>query len=251
MPEEPIRLFTTDPSERASWEGLRDLAEVLPLGWSLARGTLVRLHTTERNAASTRSTTDIDLILDIRAHPRTKHNVGHALSGCGFRIAQPPNPAGHDHRWERPVAGERDIKAQIDVLAPSGLRPSTYEKKFPGIGRLLATRGAQFGIDRSELVTVTVDDELTLTVNRPDAIGALYEKCSALLNHSDTKKRRHYEDINQLCAVLDFEDRQALGDLRQKELKRLSWGIEQTIIALGTQTDERTQRVERLIRRRN
>ena len=248
MPEDPIQLSTTNPNERASWEGLRDLAEALPLGWSLAGGTLVRLHTTERNAAFTRSTTDIDLILDIRAHPKTKHNVGYALSECGFRICHPPNPSGHDHRWERVVEGEPNIKAQIDVLAPSGLRPDIYDQKFPGIGRLLPTRGAQFGIDRSERVTVIVDHQLRLTVNRPDAIGALYEKCSALMNHGDPDKHRHYEDINQLCALLNLEDRRALETLSQKELKRLGWGIEQTISALETRASERTRRVERLIR---
>lgn len=54
-----IELVTSTPNEKASWVGLRDLARIMPTGWSLAGGTLVRLHGVERDARFPRATTDI------------------------------------------------------------------------------------------------------------------------------------------------------------------------------------------------
>lgn len=228
-----IRLSTVHPSEKASWVGLRDLSEVMPEGWSLAGGSLVRLHAIERGAENSRSTKDIDIILDIRQHPRTKNKVGPALQSCGFRVPTPPNPNGRDHRWVRPTEEDDDVRAVIDVLVPSFLGDRTLRATFPGVGRLLATRGAQFGIDHSEVVSVEVDGEFAIRLSRPDLIGALYEKCSALLNVGDTNPTRHYEDIALLASLLTVGERRTILDLKTKQKARLYGGLEKTVLNLG------------------
>ncbi len=233
-----VHLDTSVAAERASWEGLRDLARILPDGWTLAGGTLVRLLAVERGGRFQRSTTDIDLILDIRAYPRTKELIGPALRRAGFTIPPPPNPAGKDHRWIRPVPGRDGVEASIDILAPSFLGPRIDDTQFPGVGRLLATRGAQFGIDRSEKVTVIVDDEFEVALRRPDVLGALYEKCSALKNIGEFSFDRHYEDIALLVTLLDIDDMESLGTLRRRQLSRIRSGVVQAISSLGVRAPD-------------
>ncbi len=242
-----VSLRTSVASERASWEGLRDLARILHDGWTLAGGTLVRLLATERGARFQRSTTDIDLILDIRAHPRTKELIGPALRQAGFAIPPPPNPTGKDHRWVRPVPGRNGVEASIDILAPSFLGARIYDTKFPGIGKLLATRGAQFGIDRSEQVIVVVDDEFEVPLRRPDVLGALYEKCSALKNVGERSHDRHYEDIALLVTILDISEMEALGTLRRHELDRIRDGALGATSFLGVRAGEDLGRLVRVI----
>lgn len=228
-----IRLDTGTPSEKASWRGLRDLSMVLPNGWSLAGGSLVRLHALERGAPFLRSTNDIDLILDIRQHSGLKYQVGPALRQCGFKVPVPPNPSGKDHRWIRPEAGFGDVTAVIDVLAPSFLGERTLDRSFPGVGKLLATRGAQFGLDRVKTVTVDVDEQFEVAVHRPDLVGALYAKSSALLNTGDADKSRHYEDIDLLAGLAEPADLQAIRGLRARQLRRLRNGLHATIAHVG------------------
>lgn len=77
-----VRFQTTDPREAASWEGLADLAALMPSGWSLAGGGLVRLPAAERGSPHSRATRDIDLILD-------GWTGGSRVSGVSSRLAAP------------------------------------------------------------------------------------------------------------------------------------------------------------------
>lgn len=68
MSTDPVaRILTSDPREHASWEALAELSGIMPSGWSLAGGSLVRLHLEERGGDGARVTRDIDLVLDVRA----------------------------------------------------------------------------------------------------------------------------------------------------------------------------------------
>lgn len=127
------RLLTADQRERASWKGLAEISALMPTGWSLAGGSLVRLHVAERGGSGGRSTRDIDVILDVRAEPHSIRRIVDAFATVGFE-PDGLNPSGADHRWTR---GD----AQIDVLTPDFLGP-ILERKHVGLGRLLPTRGA-------------------------------------------------------------------------------------------------------------
>lgn len=118
-------------AERASWLGLADISEIMPRGWSLAGGSMMRLLAAERSYAGSRSTHDIDVILDIRASRAHIRQFHEALSNAGFSIAG-FNASGQNHRW---VRGE----AQIDILIPSGQSESARTYEYPGFGRLLET----------------------------------------------------------------------------------------------------------------
>lgn len=140
MTASPI-LIPAIGAERASWLGLADISEIMPQGWSLAGGSMMRLLAAERSYAGSRSTHDIDVILDIRTSRAYVRQFHEALSNAGFSIAG-FNASGQNHRW---VRGE----AQIDILIPSGQSESARTYEYPGFGRLLETRGAQFGLERT------------------------------------------------------------------------------------------------------
>lgn len=237
-------LRTADERERASWQGLAEISERMPTGWSLAGGSLVRLHIAERGGSGGRSTRDIDVILDIRAEPRSTDRIVQVLKEIDF-VPDGLNPAGHDHRWVRGGA-------QIDILTPDFLGPR-LEWLHPGLGKLLATRGAQFGLHRTERVRVAVDD-FELDVLRPDLVGALYEKCSALLVFADPGKERHLGDIALLAELLapSPQDRAELLSLKPRQLKRIRSGFVRARLTgeLDVRGAARLEQLERLVSRR-
>ena len=211
----------------------------MPTGWSLAGGSLVRLHVAERGGSGGRSTRDIDVILDVRAEPHSIRRIVDAFATVGFE-PDGLNPSGADHRWTR---GD----AQIDVLTPDFLGP-ILERKHVGLGRLLPTRGAQFGLHRTQRVRVRVDD-FELDVLRPDLVGALYEKCSALLISLDLDKDRHLSDIAMLAALLSPTDRRDLLGLRRRERDRVRNGLARAQVArdLDRREVRRLEQLERLL----
>lgn len=234
-PAPVAHILTADSREYASWAGWVEVSAFMPRGWALAGGNLVRLHLEERGRDITRSTRDIDVILDIRAEPQSIRGIVTALRSADFE-PDGLNPSGHDHRW---VRGD----AQIDVLTPDFLGPNLLERKHPGLGRLLPTRGAQFALNRTERVTVRVDD-LELEVNRPDLVGALYGKCSALLVSLDLDKARHLGDIAALAAAIGPNDRRELMALRPRERRRIIHGLTK-----AQSSDDATDRQRRMLAR--
>lgn len=166
-------------AELESWLGLTDISDIISEGWSLAGGSMMRLLACERGYEGSRATRDIDVILDMRARRRHLDDFVQALRSTGF-VIDGYNASGQNHRGVRG-------SAQIDVLVPSGQSQETLSYNFSGLGKVLTTRGAQFGIDRTSSVMVACSGR-EFRVNRPDALGALYEKCSALLNNGDTHK---------------------------------------------------------------
>lgn len=229
-------ILTADAREHASWAGWAEVSSLMPSGWSLAGGNLVRLHLEERGSDAARSTRDIDIILDIRAEPWAIRTVVNALRQSRFE-PDGINPAGYDHRW---VRGD----AQIDVLTPDFLGPNLLDRRHPGLGRLLPTRGAQLALNRTRRVTVRVDD-FELEVNRPDLVGGLYGKCSALLVSLDLSKDRHLSDIAALAAVVGPNDRRELLKLRRRERRRIIHGLTR---AMGSDdvSDSQRQVLDRL-----
>ncbi|WP_314935871.1 hypothetical protein [Rothia mucilaginosa] len=207
-------------AERASWLGLADISEIMPQGWSLAGGSMMRLLAAERSYAGSRSTHDIDVILDIRASRAHIRQFHEALSNAGFSIAG-FNASGQNHRW---VRGE----AQIDILIPSGQSETARTYEYPGFGRLLETRGAQFGLERTRKASVLCANR-QFTVNVPDGLGALYEKVSALLNNGDSDKSRHFRDIILLSSVLNSQERRDILTLSGKQIYRLYDGLSRSI----------------------
>ncbi|MGO1925956.1 MAG: hypothetical protein ACTH1T_09965 [Brachybacterium tyrofermentans] len=72
-------------------------------------------------------------------------------------------------------------------------------------------------------------DDLELDVNRPNLVGALYEKSSALLIPLDANKTRHLEDIAALADILGPGDRRELLQLRRRQRARVIFGLRKTL----------------------
>lgn len=184
--------------QRQSWIGLLDVAADFPDGWCLVGGQMVHLYCQERGLSPSRPTNDGDVVLDVRAQPNVLRDFTGALAAVGFTSAG-VSPEGHQHRWVRD-------KASIDVLIPRSLGGAADSKKGITGGSTLATPGAQQAINRSELVTVQVDDAVG-TIRRPNMVGALVAKAAAFSVPSDPAKERHLTDFATLAAMARGSDR--------------------------------------------
>jgi hypothetical protein len=98
--------------ENALWLVLLDIAERRPADWTLVGGQMVLLHALEHGGSPPRISTDLDLVVDARAHPPAIPAMAETLERLGFRV-EGIAPDGVGHRFVRgPVT--------IDVLAPEG-----------------------------------------------------------------------------------------------------------------------------------
>lgn len=194
-------------AEKDSWLALREIIELIPRGWCITGGSLVRLHLADstRNAPVQRATEDIDIILDVKAKRSHVSAFESALTECGF-IPDGVNASGANHRWTR----ERDL-AKIDLLVPAGITETVQKWSFNKLGILIPTRGAHFSLEEVEYIDVEIEGN-RFTVPAPSIIGALYGKCSALLNSGDSNKQRHYRDIASLAYVLKPQERAFLAN---------------------------------------
>ncbi|WP_435738692.1 hypothetical protein V5D56_08940 [Cellulosimicrobium sp. PMB13] len=216
------------PAQTASWLGLFDLADRMPDGWTLVGGQMVQLHCFERGFSPVRTTTDVDTVVHVREQPEALRSVTQALSEIGFVTDRAMSVNDINHRWRRD-------EAVIDVLIPRFLGPVASVRTDIHGAPGLETPGAQKQIDRSEQITVVIDDR-SATINRPTIVGSLIGKASALLLHGDV--RRHLEDFVVMAVLVQPEDFTKGAELNQLDIERLSNAIGRlrrdhpTIIAL-------------------
>lgn len=206
--------LTVTGAEKDSWLALQEIIQILPSGWCVTGGSLVRLHLMSRAKRTTvqRATEDIDIILNVKARRSNIKDFENALQGCGFE-PDGVNASGANHRWTRTTD-----HAKIDVLAPSGITETVNGWSFGRLGKLVPTRGAHFSIEEIEEIEVAIDG-ISLTVPAPSIIGALYGKCSALLHVGDSNKQRHLYDIASIVSVLTPEERELLSRPASKEAR--------------------------------
>lgn len=186
-----IELEPFSDAHRASWWGLLELAGAFPHGWVLVGGQMVLLHAREAGVAPHRTTTDVDVVVDVRVAPRQIAATCTFLQQQGWR-GEGPSAMNIAHQFTR-------SGGIIDVLAPEGLAPSTDLRTFAG-GRTIQAPGSRQALGRAEQVTVTVAGR-TGTIWRPTLLGALIGKAAALDLPSDTY--RHQRDLALLCALVD------------------------------------------------
>jgi len=179
-------------AQEASWHALLDLAEGFPTGWTLIGGQLVQLHCAERGVRPIRPTLDADAALDVRRHPQIFTTFTEHLEAIGFK-ADKETTGGKQHRW---VRGD----AIVDVLIPTGLGRGAETKSASGMPGL-ETDGAQFALNRTDLVEITVGDRAGL-IPRPTLIGALIIKAAAWGNTLDALRERHISDFAALAPYL-------------------------------------------------
>lgn len=196
-----VILPTTSAAQDASWRGLFYLAARVPDGWTLVGGQMVHLLCAERGVTPHRATPDVDTVLDVRRNPQILMTVTSTLEAAGFRSLG-VTMGGKQHRWERE-------EAIIDVLIPQ-LTGRAATNKGAGGSPGLETPGAQYALNRSERVQVTVGSE-TGFVNRPTLIGAVVAKAAAYSVTVDIGRARHLGDLALLASMLTARDLRDIG----------------------------------------
>lgn len=190
----PVVMPAMEVEQEASWLGLFRLAQRVPDGWTLVGGQMVHLHCAEAGVSPYRSTPDVDTVVDVRGVPKILMLVTKSLEEAGF-VARGVTLGEKQHRWK-----EKDGPGVIDVLIPQNLGKSADYRGsggFPG----LPTPGAQFALNRSETVSVTVG-ATTGTVRRPHLLGAAIAKAAAYSVTVDTNRARHLDDLALLSSML-------------------------------------------------
>ncbi|AYG03000.1 hypothetical protein [Gryllotalpicola protaetiae] len=207
-----IELWALSVGQEKSWNGLLDVSERLPGGWTLVGGQMVQLHCFERGQFPSRPTDDADAVLDVRAEPQMLWKFTAALRDVGFE-AEPPNANGYQHRWVREGA-------VVDVLIPRHLGERATRRRGVSGATTLPTPGAQAALDRSSQVAVSVNGRVG-TVNRPDLTGAIAAKSAAWGVVLDQNRGRHLIDVLTLALLLDARDNSA-SPLSSRELQRVA-----------------------------
>jgi len=180
-----------------AWNGLLDLSERHPTGWTLVGGQMVHLHCIERGIAPMRPTNDVDTVLDVRAEPGSLQSFTAALVEVGFSSTG-ESWEGHQHRWQRGGA-------QIDILIPRHLGERAAGRRGVSGETTIETPGAQQALDRTQPVEVVLDGR-TGWVRRPSLLGALVAKAAAHSVVLDRARSRHLIDFAVLTTLIRPSD---------------------------------------------
>lgn len=82
MREISVPLFTG--AQHASWEALIEVAEDLGDDWALVGGQMVMLHALDAPSVVPRVSRDVDVVMDLRASPKSLARAHTALTAHGF-----------------------------------------------------------------------------------------------------------------------------------------------------------------------
>ncbi len=197
------------PEARASWQAVAELSEAFDIQtWMVVGGQMVLIHAARTGVAMPRVTTDIDVVIDVRAARRVHaEQVSAWLVEQGFAIER--NREGTD-RYRRG-------HARIDLLAPDNLggRPvGTIDG-----GQILAAPGSTNAFKRSVTVRAVLGDGLVAMVRCPTAFGALMAKAEACvqIREAESRRLRHQQDIVSLAGALavdGYEDDRSARERR-------------------------------------
>lgn len=204
---EPIRLDPKSDAEVRLW---RTAAEVAGLfagwRWVLIGGLMVAILERERGVTVSRTTLDVDVLIDVSAVTQSTRKAAHRLANAGF-VAQ-PTIDGFAYRFMR---GE-DI---VDLLAPDHLGPRA-DLVTSSPGKTVEAVGGRQALDRRRLVTVEVASE-SFSLPIPTLIGALIIKARVSASTGEAKHRR---DLARLLALVEDVDGMA-AEMRRGERKYL------------------------------
>ena len=185
------------PFARENWHALIDMAPHLGDGWALIGGQMALLYRLGTLAPGPlRETTDVDLIVDIRADPSGLDRIHRVLTAHGFEQLVGVE-TGLGHRYKHMAT-----EGMFDVLAPEGLGDRTRLEL--GAARTLSASGGSRALARSEDVQIDFEGRSAI-IRIPDIVGATVIKGAALLNSYEHRGRgwkRHAEDLEVLVPQL-------------------------------------------------
>lgn len=196
--KEPIRIDPGSDSEVRLWRATAEVAQLFAdWPWVLVGGLMVAILEREHGVAITRTTVDVDALIDVRALTRATREAALRLERAGFVAEQTAD--GLAYRFVRGP----DI---VDVLAPDHLGRRTDIVTAPP-GKTIAAIGGRQALDRRRLVVVDVAGE-SFSVPIPSLLGAIIIKARVCAS-SALPKHRH--DLARLLALVDD-----VGAMRQE-----------------------------------
>ena len=219
----PVPLPPLTGLQSAAWTALMELAPDLGTDWTLIGGQMVFLHQAERHsgaALSMRPTTDLDVVVNLRARSGGTDHIHRVLTDHGFvQLLQPIM-----HRYVR-----ASDSVTFDVLAPDHL--GGHLPRLGG-GRTTQAPGSTQALRRTEWITVSHAGR-EAPIPRPNLIGALIAKQAAVRDAAGGRvPQRHRDDVHVLAGLLRQSD-VATADLSRNE-RRLLRSAFDDLAALGT-----------------
>jgi len=192
------------------WDALLEVAAVIPSDWTLVGAQMVFLHGLEHERTPPRRSTDLDVIVNVRAitdHPKA---FVRGLKSLGYQL-EGVSADGVGHRFVR-----GDVK--IDVLLPDGIGTRAPREVSPGVRSVEVPGGSQ-ALRRSVQVAVRTDTQVG-SIPRPTLLGAILVKARAI--EVDDLPDAQREDLAFLLTLVGdpFGMAEELSDNERKWLKR-------------------------------
>jgi len=205
MSEQTITLSSNVPP----WSLLLEVAQRVSAKWILVGGLMVQIHALLTGLSPSRTTNDVDMLLDLVANRAAVGRVLADLYAIGFISQDPGWPDAPYHRLLR----DSDV---IDVLVADHL-PAKITPHVLGRPVMAIDGGAQ-ALSRTMSVTVVWED-LQVHVVIPDLLGALILKAAAAI--ADNRDAdRHLKDAAFLAAFITDHATERIR-LRGSDRKRL------------------------------
>jgi hypothetical protein len=187
---EPIRIVPSSDAEAQLWRTAAEVARLfVDWRWVLVGGLMVAIIEREHGVTVTRTTIDVDALIDVRAVTRAARQAANRLTQAGFVAEQTTD--GLAYRF---VRGD-DI---VDVLAPDHLGPRSDIVTAPP-GKTLEAVGGRQALERRRLVAVEVTGQI-FSLPIPSLLGAIIIKARV---GASSREEKHRRDLARLLVLVD------------------------------------------------
>jgi hypothetical protein len=211
---EPVVLVRVEPvtaeAERL-WSVALDLAAELGSDreWSLVGGLMVQLHGFERDD-DMRPTADIDILGGARRPPAMTEQIASALVKRGAEV-ETPSSTDPEVGYRFHLDGE-----VVEILGPDGLRA---DPRTVGRLRTFQVSGGSQALARTEVVHVRLAEAPSVSVRRPNLLGAILIKARVVTKRRKEKFESDRQDLIRLLSYVD-DPRALAADGRLKTSER-------------------------------
>ncbi len=187
---DPIHIAPGSDAEARLWRTTAEVARLFAdFPWVLVGGVMVAILEREHGVTVSRTTVDVDALIDVRGLTQATRQAAVRLEEAGFVAEQTGD--GLAYRFVRGA----DI---VDVLAPDHLGPRTDIVTAPP-GKSLEAVGGRQALQRRRVVAVEADGE-TFSAPIPSLLGAILIKAGVAASSGLEKHRR---DLARLLALVD------------------------------------------------
>jgi hypothetical protein len=187
---EPIRIVPGSDAEAQLWRTTAEIARLFAdWPWVLVGGLMVAILEREHGVTVSRTTVDVDALIDVRGVTQATRQAALRLQEVGFVAEQTADGLAYRFRRSHGI---------VDVLAPDHLGRRTDIVTAPP-GETLEAVGGRQALQRRRLVVVEADDE-TFSVPIPSLLGAIVIKARVAAGKGPEKHRR---DLARLLALVD------------------------------------------------